>query len=46
MTKMDKDKRIRKIFTVLRPYINGELITMVFKKYFNELEELILEDEL
>ena len=39
---MDEDsKRIKKIFTILRPYVNGRLITVVFEKYFNELEELI-----
>lgn len=39
---MDKDsKRIKRIFTTLRPYVNGRLITVVFEKYFNELEELV-----
>ena len=37
------NKRIRQIFTVLKPYVNGELITPVFAKYFKELEELVLD---
>ena len=40
---MDKEKRIKQIFRTLRPYVNGRLITPVFEKYFNELEELVLE---
>jgi len=38
---MNEDKRIRKIFRALRPYVNGKLVTSVFEKYFDELEELI-----
>ena len=42
---MDKEKRIKQIFRTLRPYVNGRLITPVFEKYFDELEELVLKRE-
>ena len=40
------DKRIKKIFRTLRPYVNGGLITPVFEKYFDELEKLVLNREI
>jgi len=43
---MNENKRIKQIFRALRPYVNGELVTSVFKKYFDELEELVSEREI
>lgn len=34
-------KRIKQIINKLDPYVAGELITNVFKKYWNELKEQI-----
>ena len=40
--KMEEDfKKMKKLVRTLRPYVNGGLITWVFEKYFDELEELI-----
>ena len=40
--KMEEDfKKMKKLVRTLRPYVNGRLITTVFEKYFDELEELI-----
>lgn len=39
----EKEKRIKHIFRTLRPYIRGKLITIVFERYFNELEEFFME---
>ena len=36
----EKHKEAKKIIKKLRPYVNGRLITGVFEKYFDELEEL------
>lgn len=38
----EDNKRIKKIFKTLRPYVNGKLITIVFERYFDELEKLVL----
>lgn len=38
-------KRTKQIIRKLRPYVNGKLITGVFEKYFNELEQLINKEE-
>ena len=43
---MNKEKRIKQIFRTLKPYVNGKLITPVFAKYFKELEELLLKQEI
>ena len=40
---IEDNKRIKKIFKALRPYVNGRLITVVFERYFDELEELVRE---
>ena len=37
----DKEKRIKQILNTLQPYVNGKLITSVFVKYWDELNELL-----
>jgi hypothetical protein len=40
-----KSGKAKKLIRVLRPYVNGRLITVVFEKYFKELEDIINEED-